>query len=53
MLDVLTVHNLVTSQEIVRPKGPEFQMTGALILENTVIVAKTLQVLVTVSYRGF
>lgn len=53
MLDVLTVDNLVISQEIVRQNVPEFTMTVALILENTVTVPKTLQVLVTVSYRAF
>ena len=31
----------------------QFKKTGALILENTVIVARKGQVLVTVSYRGF
>lgn len=53
MLDVLIVVHLVITREIVRLKGAEFKKTGALILENTGIVAKNRQVLVTVSYRGF
>ena len=53
MLDVLIVINLDISKEIVRLKDPELTITGAMTLENTVIVGESKQVLVAVSHRGF
>ena len=45
--------NLVIAKEIVRLKDSEFKITGTLILEDTVIVEETKQVLVIKSYKGF